>query len=76
MSLGCWSAPDGTLSDMELLLTVTATNGRLTGTAREAGSDGLVAFSGSLELLACLERLVAGETAHRPLPDPLTTKGH
>jgi hypothetical protein len=56
---------------MDLLVTVTATDGRLTGTARSSGTDVVVAFSGSLELLACLERLAAGETAHRPLPDPL-----
>jgi hypothetical protein len=61
---------------MEILLTVTVTDGRLTGTARGAGSDAVVAFSGSLELLACLERLAAGEIAHRPLtPKPHTTKG-
>jgi hypothetical protein len=64
---------------MELLLTVTATDGRLTGTVRGPGSIP-AAFSGSLELLACLERLVAGDTANRPLAKPLTecftTKGH
>jgi hypothetical protein len=58
---------------MEILLTVTATAGRLTGTVRGPGSD-LMAFSGSLELLACLERLVTGTTAD-PLTEPLTTKG-
>jgi hypothetical protein len=65
---------------MELLLTVTDTDGRLTGTVRGPGSDIPAAFSGSLELLACLERLVAGDTANRPLAEPLTerftTKGH
>ena len=59
---------------MEILLTVTTTAGRLTGTVRGPGSD-VVAFSGSLELLACLERLVTGATADRPLTEPLTTKG-
>jgi hypothetical protein len=57
---------------MDLLLTVTATDRRLTGTACRLGSDIPVAFSGSLELLACLERLVAGETADRPLIESLT----
>jgi hypothetical protein len=65
---------------MELLLTVTATDGRLTGTARrpgrDAASDSVVAFSGSLELLACLERLVCGEDADRPRTHPWTMEGH
>ena len=73
---------------MDLLLTVTATDGRLTGTARRSGTDDVVvAFSGSLELLACLERLSADETLtppepnplrdplHRTLTEPLSTKG-
>jgi len=65
---------------MELLLTVTATDGRLTGMARRPGNDAvldtIVAFSGSLELLACLEQLVRGEAADRPHTESLTTKGH
>jgi hypothetical protein len=42
---------------MELHLTVTEDAGRLTGTARTPGSDATLAFSGALELLACIERL-------------------
>ena len=49
---------------MELLLSVTDTAGRLTGTAWRRG-DGTpeppVAFSGALELLACIERLCQDE---------------
>ena len=42
---------------MELHLTVTASGGRLTGTARTPDSDAPLTFSGALELLACIERL-------------------
>ena len=59
---------------MDILLTVTATDRRLTGTACRLGSDIPVAFSGSLELLACLEQLVAGETADRLLTESLTER--
>jgi hypothetical protein len=56
---------------MELRLTVTATDGRLTGTAHRPGTDAVVAFSGNLELLACLERLAAtGEDPDRQSPEP------
>ncbi|HET6392315.1 MAG TPA: hypothetical protein VFG13_05810 [Blastococcus sp.] len=46
---------------MELLLSVINTAGRLNGTARRRGCDAVVAFSGSLELLACIERLCQDE---------------
>ncbi len=42
---------------MELHLTVDESAGRLTGTARTPGRDATLAFSGALELLACIERL-------------------
>lgn len=54
---------------MELLLSVTDSSvtdsaGRLTGSARRRGCDAVVAFSGALELLACIERLCHDEGAH------------
>jgi hypothetical protein len=42
---------------MELHLTVTESAGRLTGTARRSDGEATFAFSGALELLACIERL-------------------
>ena len=51
---------------MELHLTVTASGGRLTGTARTPDSDAPLTFSGALELLACIERLTAQATASTP----------
>jgi len=51
---------------MELHLTVTASGGRLTGTARTPDSDAPLAFSGALELLACIERLTTQATASTP----------
>jgi len=51
---------------MELHLTVTASGGRLTGTARTPDSDAPLTFSGSLELLACIERLTTQATASTP----------
>ena len=52
---------------MELHLTVTEGAGRLTGTARRSGGDETIAFSGALELLACIERLCV------PAPDRQAT---
>jgi hypothetical protein len=52
---------------MELHLTVTESGGRLTGTARTPDSDATLAFSGALELLACIERLTQ-TTASTPTP--------
>jgi hypothetical protein len=47
---------------VELLLDVTAgMDRRLAGTARRRDRDAVLAFSGSLELLACLERLCLDE---------------
>lgn len=51
---------------MELHLTVTASGGRLTGTARTPDSDATLAFSGALELLACIERLATQATPSTP----------
>jgi len=48
---------------MELHLTVTESGGRLTGTARTPDSDAPLAFSGAMELLACIERLTTQDTA-------------
>jgi hypothetical protein len=48
---------------MELHLSVTESAGRLTGTARRSNGDETIAFSGALELLACIERLCL------PVPD-------
>lgn len=59
---------------MELLLTVAAgADRRLTGTARRRDGDAVVTFSGSLELLACLERLCRDDPcAPATGPTPLT----
>jgi len=55
------------LRSMELHLTVTASGGRLTGTARTPDSDAPLTFSGALELLACIERLTTQQaTASTP----------
>ena len=51
---------------MELQLTVTASGGRLTGTARTPDSDATLAFSGALELLACIERLTTQAVPSTP----------
>jgi hypothetical protein len=49
---------------VELLVDVTAgPDRRLTGTARRRDGDAVLAFSGSLELLAAVERLCLPETA-------------
>jgi hypothetical protein len=59
---------------MELLLTVTAgTDRRLTGTARRRDGDVVVGFSGSLELLACLERLCLDGPETPATPSPFTS---
>jgi hypothetical protein len=42
---------------MELLVDITSTAGRLTGTVRRPPSTTVHPFSGHLELMACLERL-------------------
>ena len=54
------------LRSMELHLTVTASGGRLTGTARTLDSDAPLTFSGALELLACIERLTTQASASTP----------
>ena len=59
---------------MDLHLTVTESAGRLTGTARTPESDAPLAFSGALELLACIERLCLPQ-ATVPNP-PSTTQDH
>jgi hypothetical protein len=55
---------------MDLLISVTDTAGRLTGTARRLGADTTVAFSGALELLACIERLSCDQRGPQPQPSP------
>ena len=53
---------------MQILLVVDqASDGRLTGTATLAGHDGVLPFSGKLELLARVEEL-----SRRVHPDELT----
>jgi hypothetical protein len=42
---------------MELVVDIAEANGRLTGIVRRATSTDTHPFTGSLELLACLERL-------------------
>jgi hypothetical protein len=62
---------------MELHLTVSESAGRLTGTARTPGSDAGLAFSGALELLACIERLCLaghGRTEQATSPTSTTTQ--
>ena len=53
---------------MELHLTVTESAGRLTGTARTPDSAAPVAFSGALELLACIERLCQAQAPPTTTP--------
>ena len=55
---------------MELHLTVTESAGRLTGTARTPDSSAPVAFSGALELLACIERLCQAQAPTPPTTTP------
>ncbi|TCK27563.1 hypothetical protein [Pseudonocardia endophytica] len=50
---------------MELVVDVTETDGRLQGTVRRPASTVTHPFSGTLELLACLERLGCGEDTAR-----------
>jgi hypothetical protein len=59
---------------MELHLTLTESAGRLTGTARTPDSDATVAFSGALELLACIERLCLAHATTPPLSPTTTTR--
>jgi hypothetical protein len=61
---------------MEIALEVTQSPaGRLSGTVRAAGHTGEMAFSGVMELLACIEELCARE-AMVPLPgQPATPDG-
>jgi hypothetical protein len=56
---------------MELVVDVTGTDGRLCGTVRRATSTINHPFSGTLELVACLERL-GGETPDDAAPEPQT----
>jgi len=59
---------------MELHLTLTEIAGRLTGTARTPDSDAAVAFSGALELLACIERLCLTQVTTPPTSPTSTTR--
>jgi hypothetical protein len=60
---------------MEIVLEVTQSPaGRLSGTVRAAGHAGERAFSGVMELLACIEELCAGEAAV-PLPSQPAARG-
>ena len=62
-----------TVGGVELLLTVvTGPDRRLTGTARRRDRDAVLTFSGSLELLACLERLCLDEPAAPLTLSPVT----
>jgi hypothetical protein len=60
--------------DVELLLRLAAdTDHRLTGMVRRCEDGALVAFSGRLELLACLERLcLEAACLDHPGADPTT----
>jgi hypothetical protein len=59
---------------MEIVLEVTQSPaGRLSGTVRAAGQTGEVAFSGVMDLLACVEELCARE-ATGPLPSRPATQ--
>ncbi len=71
MLRGCAAQARG----VELELSITAAGGRLTGTARRPDRDGAVAFSGALELLACVERLCLDDAAAQPLPENPTVEG-
>ena len=53
---------------MELHLSVTESAGRLTGTARRSNGDETIAFSGALELLACIERLCQAQAPPTTTP--------
>ena len=53
---------------MELLVTVTETDGRLSGTVRRATSTVTHPFTGTLELVACLERLSGDALGNGPEP--------
>jgi hypothetical protein len=53
---------------MELVVDVTDTDGRLRGTVRRATSTATHPFTGTLELLACLERLGRETDTARDLP--------
>jgi hypothetical protein len=59
---------------MEIVLQVTQSPaGRLSGTVRAAGHAGEMAFSGVMELVACVEELCARE-ATVPLPSQPATR--
>lgn len=55
---------------MELVVDVTETDGRLRGTVRRAASTVTHPFTGTLELVACLERL--GSVTPDTAPEPQT----
>lgn len=61
---------------MELHLTVTESAGRLTGTARKPDADATLAFSGALELLACIERLCLDRSGAPTTPSTSTNRDH
>jgi hypothetical protein len=58
---------------MELHLSVTESAGRLTGTAHRSNGEETIAFSGALELLACIERLCLPQATPNPSS---TTQDH
>ena len=53
---------------MELVVEVSETEGRLSGTVRRAASTIIHPFTGTLELIACLEHL--GDENLEEDPDP------